>query len=113
MFLTDNEIRHPHEGGLSRNAYVDFCAGADLLFHDAQYTEEEYPRKRGWGHSTSTDAVDLAMEAGVKRVGLFHHDPDRSDADLDRMVDRCRTRIVKSGVALECFACADGMTVEL
>jgi ribonuclease BN (tRNA processing enzyme) len=59
------------------------------------------------------DAVELAMEAGVKRLGLFHHDPDRSDDDLDREVDECRDRIAKAGGTLDCFACAEGMTVEV
>jgi phosphoribosyl 1,2-cyclic phosphodiesterase len=113
VFLTDNEIRHHHEGGLPRKLYVDNCRGADLLFHDAQFTEEEYGSTRGWGHSTYTDAVDLALEAGVKRLGLFHHDPDRTDDDLDRNVDMCRDRIAKSGVNLECFGCAEGMMLEV
>lgn len=113
VFLTDNEVRHPHEGGMPRSAYVDACRDADLLFHDAQYTEPEYARTRGWGHSTIHDAVDLAMDAGVKQLGLFHHDPDRTDDDLDRIVESCRERIVKAGSSLECFACAEGMRVEV
>ena len=59
------------------------------------------------------DAVDLAMESGVKRLGLFHHDPEHSDEDIDREVDECRNRIHSAGSDLDCFACADGMVVEL
>lgn len=113
VFLTDNEIRYAHEGGMSRDAYVDACSGADLLFHDAQYIEEEYADKRGWGHSTSMDAVELAMDAGVKRLGLFHHDPDRTDDEIDREVDRCRNQIAKAGSTLDCFACAEGMVIDV
>ncbi len=113
VFLTDNEIRHHHQGGLPRNAYIDFCRNADLLFHDAQFTEEEYGKTRGWGHSTYLDAVDLALEAGVRQLGLFHHDPDRTDDELDRNIEWCRARIAKSGGTLECFGCADGMSFEL
>jgi len=113
VFLTDNEVRFRHRGGPSRDAFVEACRGANLLFHDAQYTEDEYEHKSGWGHSTMFDAVDLAMEAGVGRLGLFHHDPDRSDDEIDQAVDRCRERIAKDGVALECFACADGMLVDV
>ena len=108
IFLTDNEIRHHHEGGLPRKVYVDSCRGADLLFHDAQFTDEEYASTRGWGHSTYSDAVDLAIEAGVKRLGLFHHDPNRTDDDVDRQVDWSRERIQKSGAEIECFGCAEG-----
>jgi phosphoribosyl 1,2-cyclic phosphodiesterase len=110
VFLTDNEIRHDHPGGRARQDYVEFCRGASLLFHDAQYTEEEYARTRGWGHSTFQDAVDLALDAGVARLGLFHHDPDRGDDALDAEVDRCRAYIREKGSKLDCFACADGMS---
>ncbi len=113
VFLTDNEIRHHHEGGLPRSAYIDTCQGADMLFHDAQFTEKDYGSTRGWGHSTFIDAVDLALEAGVKRLGLFHHDPNRSDDDLDRQVDSCRDRIAKSGSDLQCFGCAEGMELQV
>ncbi|MBZ5703381.1 MAG: MBL fold metallo-hydrolase [Acidobacteriia bacterium] len=113
IFLTDNELRYTHEGGLPRKAYVETCRGADILFHDAQYTEEEYSRTQGWGHSTFKDAIGLAMEAGVKRLGLFHHDPERTDDDLDRELDRCRNEIAKSGSSLDCFACAEGMVIDV
>lgn len=109
VFLTDNELDFSHEGGLSRQMYVEICRGADLLLHDAQYTEEEYAQTRGWGHSRFSDAVDLAIDAGVGRLGLFHHDPDRTDDDLDQRLEECQERIRKAGSDLECFAAADGM----
>lgn len=56
--------------------------GADLLIHDAQYTDAEYPSRRGWGHSTWEQAVAVARTAGSQRVALFHHDPTRSDTEL-------------------------------
>jgi ribonuclease BN (tRNA processing enzyme) len=113
VFLTDNELGFRHEGALSRGEYVDFCNGADLLLHDAQYTEAEYQHTRGWGHSTYADATDLAIEAGVKRLGLFHHDPDRTDDDLDRQTEFCRERIRQRGSLVECFGAAEGMSIEL
>jgi phosphoribosyl 1,2-cyclic phosphodiesterase len=113
VFLTDNELDFHHEGGLARREYIDLCRGTDLLLHDAQYTDEEYRRTRGWGHSTYRDAVDLAIEAGVKRLGLFHHDPDRTDDDLDRQLDSCREQISRSGQPIDCFICAEGMVLEV
>jgi ribonuclease BN (tRNA processing enzyme) len=113
VFLTDNELRFHHEKGPSRDVFVRECRGADLLFHDAQYTESDYAAKRGWGHSTYADAVDLAMDAGVKRLGLFHHDPERTDDEIDREVARCQERIAQAGSDLQCFACADGMLIEV
>jgi phosphoribosyl 1,2-cyclic phosphodiesterase len=109
VFLTDNEIRHAHLGGLPRDAYVHFCKNASLLFHDAQYVESEYVKTRGWGHSTVQDALDLAIDARVQRLGLFHHDPDRTDDQIDQLVDESRKYIHEKGSTLVCFACAEGM----
>lgn len=58
------------------------AAGADILIYDAQYTPEEYPTKVGWGHSTWQAGADLARAAGVPQLVLFHHDPNRTDAQL-------------------------------
>lgn len=113
VFLTDNELGFQHSGGLTRAQYVELCRGADLLLHDAQYTDEEYKLKCGWGHSTYREATDLAIDAGVKRLGLFHHDPDRSDDDLDRQSDYCRKYIQQSGSPVECFACSEGDMIEV
>ena len=67
-------------------AIEEFYAGADLLIHDAQYTAEEYERNRiGWGHSTFEHVIAAANRAGVKRLALFHHDPDRTDAQIDTL----------------------------
>lgn len=113
VYLTDNELGFQHEGGLTPTEYIDLCRGADLLLHDAQYTTEEYKQTRGWGHSTYLDATDLAVKAGVKRFGLFHHDPDRADDDLDRQADICRNYIKQLGSQVECFACSEGMEILL
>lgn len=113
VFLTDNELGFAHPGGLSPAGYADFCHGADLLMHDAQYTDAEYEATRGWGHATFRDAVDLAMAAKVKRLALFHHDPDRTDDDLDAQVAWCQARLREAGSAVTCVAAAEGMVVDL
>ncbi len=113
VFLTDNELDFPHEGGLSRGQYIEFCRGADLLLHDAQFTEEEYKFTRGWGHSTIGQATDLAIEASVKSLGLFHHDPDHTDDEISRQVEFCRERIHRKASTVECFATAEGMEIDL
>jgi len=113
IFLPDNELRHLHAGGMSREHYVNFCKGADLLFHDAQYTDKEYAKTRGWGHSTYEDAVQLAIDADVKSLGLFHHDPDRSDDEIDQQVGACRKMIGQSGAKIDCFAVTENMIIDL
>lgn len=104
VFLTDNELGYIHPGGLQRNAYTEFCTGADLLIHDAEYTRTEYKKTKAWGHSIFTEALDLAFEADVKKLGLFHLNQERSDTAMDKIVESCRHRIVEKGNRLECFA---------
>jgi phosphoribosyl 1,2-cyclic phosphodiesterase len=113
VFITDNELTFEHPGGLDREEYLDFATDAHLFYHDAEYTPEEYARTRGWGHSVYLDALDLALEAGVERFGLFHHNQDRTDDDLDAMV-RDALRIIKTkGAKMECFAVASGFETEV
>lgn len=113
VFITDNELRFVHPGGLPFEAYVDFCRGADLLIHDGEYTPEEYPHQIKWGHSSYTDALDLAFRAGVKRLGLFHLNQERTDDQVDQIVDTCRSMIADREAELECFAVGWGMTFTL
>lgn len=113
IFVPDNELDFHHEDGPSRADFVELFKGVDLLIHDSQYSEDEYRRTRGWGHSTFGHTIDLALAAGVTRLGLFHHDPDRSDDDLDRQLESCRQRISEAGGGLECFAVVEGMEIEL
>jgi phosphoribosyl 1,2-cyclic phosphodiesterase len=65
--------------------------GADLVLHDAQYTEEEYAARIGWGHSSIDAAVAFCGAVDANRLVLFHHDPDHSDRDLESLADRART----------------------
>lgn len=113
VLLTDNELGYQHPGGLLPYEYVDFCKGVDVLFHDAQYTDADYEKTRTWGHSTFAQALKLAMDAKVKRLGIFHHDPDRTDADLDRLVNELQQQASNAGSSLEVFAVAEGMQIEL
>jgi phosphoribosyl 1,2-cyclic phosphodiesterase len=70
-----------------------FIANSDLLVHDAQYTAEEYQNdKRGWGHTAIEDAIVMAQSNNIKRLALFHHDPMRTDSQLDALADTyCQT----------------------
>jgi ribonuclease BN (tRNA processing enzyme) len=77
------------------------------------YTADEYRGFVGWGHSTYEDATALALEAEVERLVLFHHHPERTDADVDRCVEGCRALVAKRGGRLEVSAAAEGMTLEV
>jgi ribonuclease BN (tRNA processing enzyme) len=104
VFLTDNELGYTHRGGRTLEDYAKFSAGADFLIHDAEYTDEQYQVNRTWGHSTYLDALNLAISAGVKQFGLFHHNQDRSDDELDEIVQDCREILLSKGVEMSCFA---------
>lgn len=86
------------------------AAGADLLIHDAQYDDAEYPGHVGWGHSSMSQACDFASLCGVNTLAPFHHDPSHNDADIDRMVAEA-TQHSKGSVAV--VAAAEGMTLEV
>lgn len=88
-----------------------FYAGADLLVHDAQYTLEEYEQgKKEWGHTPIEDAIKSARRAGVKRLALFHHDPERGDDELDRLGEKYCSG---DNGDLEVFFAREGLEIEL
>jgi ribonuclease BN (tRNA processing enzyme) len=75
---------------------VELARGADLLVHDAQYTAEELQKRRGWGHSSFDQAMQLAEMAGVKRLALTHHDPEHDDEFLERIEKLCQERFANA-----------------
>ena len=97
LFITDPEdpsydeamALEGEEVATEQNMVVEeFFAGADLLIHDAQYTEEEYSGRVNWGHTSIEYAIAAANRAGVKKLALFHHDPDRTDEQLDELAEK-------------------------
>ena len=107
VYATDVE-----HGGTLDERLVKLCEGADLLVHDAQYTEPEYtgkagPSRKGWGHSMWTEAVEVGKRAGVGQLALFHHDPARVDEAVAQIEREARERLGRS------FAAREGLTVAL
>jgi phosphoribosyl 1,2-cyclic phosphodiesterase len=97
----------------SDQRHIEFLRGADLLIHDAQYTEDEYRHKAGWGHSSIEYATDVALAAGVARLALFHHDPSHDDATLRRLERTARARAAAKGGRIELFAAAEGLALDV
>jgi phosphoribosyl 1,2-cyclic phosphodiesterase len=87
---------------------VELARGADLLVHDAQYTAEELLKRRGWGHSSFDQAMQLAEMAGVKRFALTHHDPEHDDEFLLRIEKLCQERCPNAVLAREGMEIAIG-----
>ena len=83
-FIPDNELGLEPESGLA------LAEGADLLFHDAQYTPDEYRARNGWGHTSIEDLPRFLATADAKRAVMFHHDPTHADAALEAMHERVR-----------------------
>lgn len=89
---------------------LGFFEGADILIHDAQYTEEEYAAHLGWGHSSFEQAIDSAAKAKVKKLVFFHHEPSRSDAQLEALEQTYRSRL--QGTALQIMMAREDLTLE-
>ena len=112
-YIPDNElVAGPCNLGHDwREKLVRFCGDADLLVHDAMFTDDEYAAHEGWGHSTFRQTLDLAAEAGVRRLLFFHHAPERTDAALAEIVDRMRDEAAARGLSLDVDAAAEGAEI--
>ena len=111
--VPDNEI----DGGMYdvgpdwEKRIVDFVGDADLLVHDSMYTEKEYEHRSGWGHSTFAQSIRLAEAGGVGRLLFFHHDPTRTDDQLDEIVARAQDDLLARGSRLIVDAATEGVDV--
>ena len=103
VYATDTE--HPFSG--RPNPVIPLANGADMLIHDAQYLDSDF--KPTWGHSTIASAIDVAMKAKVKRLVLYHHDPDRTDEALDRIARDVAARSPERTKELEIVVAREGM----
>jgi phosphoribosyl 1,2-cyclic phosphodiesterase/CheY-like chemotaxis protein len=118
VYVTDHEPFQKLLGSGPRVRKLDsdvdeFARGAELYIREAQYTDEEYKEKRGWGHSSLSDVVESSLNAKAKRVALFHHDPMHDDRTLDSMVQFCRKTAKQAGGDLEIFAAEDKLSLKI
>jgi phosphoribosyl 1,2-cyclic phosphodiesterase len=114
-FLTDNELGDRDDTALSswRGRLVQFLRGSDVLVHDTMLRDESWPVRRGWGHSTAHQAIELAAAAGCGRLVLYHHDPAHDDDEMDRLVDRAEECAARHAPGLNLVAAREGMTLNL
>ena len=80
---------------------------------DSQYTDEEYEKHIGWGHGSLSSVVSLALDANVRKLILFHHDPNHDDDMIDKMVEEARALVAKSGKRLQLEAAREGAEILL
>ncbi|MEI7859128.1 MAG: MBL fold metallo-hydrolase [Acidimicrobiales bacterium] len=109
-YLPDHQA--PVDRAMVADAVLDLCRDADLMIHDAQYTEEEFVELFDWGHSTPAYAVHVATEAGAARLDLFHHDPGHTDRQLDTMLRSAR-KIAQTTGTVEVHAAKEGVSFEV
>lgn len=96
VYCTDVE----HGDSIDPNV-VNLAQNADLLIHDAQYSPEELKQKRGWGHSSWEQAIEVALQANVKKLALFHHDPEHDDSFLLGIEKECQRLFANAVMARE------------
>jgi phosphoribosyl 1,2-cyclic phosphodiesterase len=111
-YLPDNEP-YPAHAAAERAKLVEFLHGVDVLIIDSQYTDDEYQEKIGWGHGSLSSVVSLALDAGVRKLFLFHHEPRRDDRALDAIVESARMIVLESGQPMEVDAAREGSEVWL
>jgi len=105
-FLTDNEL-FTQNGPTPYKKFVNFVKNVDLLIHDAQYSDQVYEFKIGWGHSTPNQVIKLVQDAGIRDVFFTHHDPLNSDKFIDNIVKDLSKKFTKINIR----AAADGKTI--
>ena len=102
-YVTDTE----HEPGTIDENILRLIEGADLVIYDSTYTEEEFPARIGWGHSTWNEGIKLCRKANVKRMAIFHHDPDHDDVFMEKLEKEAQSEWSN------CFAARDNMEIDL
>ena len=112
-YLTDNELDPPGTPATTSADLARFASNASLVIHDAQYLPEEMPAKRGWGHSTVPEVLELGRMSGARRLVLHHHEPERDDTALDKIAAFCTEWSKAKAPAMEAIVGREGLTFDL
>jgi len=115
-YITDNEL-YPEKSADYSHEYAEklikFIAETDLLVTDATYTEQEYFQKVGWGHSNNIEVAKLAHRAQVKKLCLFHHDPNQDDSAIEDKWQECCKALSSMNSSVECLVPREGDSIEI
>ena len=96
-----------------RDNAIKQIKGADILLHDAQYTPEDYAKKRGWGHSCYIDTINFAIEAQIKDLYLFHLDPSYNDDFIDELYQNALRQCQNKKHSLNCHISREGLVIPI
>jgi phosphoribosyl 1,2-cyclic phosphodiesterase len=96
-----------------REGVVRLCEGADLVVYDTMFTPDDYRRIPHFGHSRPADALQICQEAGARQLALFHHAPERSDAEVDAILAETKATAKREGISLDIVAAYEGLDISL
>ena len=108
VFITDNELQPPDKYNTSLDEFVDFCKNVDILIHDAHYMSDDI--NIGYGHSSYEQAFNLGKKANVKHLVFFHHDPDRTDDEIDKEINKYKEKRDKLNINMKLDVAFEGLT---
>jgi len=112
-YVTDNELDPPGKPQTSYDEWVEFLDGVDVLIHDAQYVEADMPHKHGWGHSLVSQVQQLAVDANAQSLVLYHHDPDRTDSELDQIGQEVNAFLKANGSQGKSFCAMESLVLDV
>ena len=107
-YITDNELRDGDRDQGKWDELVEFIRDVDVLIHDTSYFDHEYESRLHWGHSSISQVVELAAAASVKKLFLFHHDPEHTDSDIDAKLIEAQSVIESQKFKLDCLNARQG-----
>jgi len=112
-YFTDNEIDPPYEKSIELDVLTEHCKNVDILIHDAQYIEADMPLKHGWGHSLISQVTKLGESAEVKNLVYYHHDPERSDDDIDAELEIALKMLKENGSSVRPHFAYEGLKLSI
>ena len=112
-YFTDNEIDPPYEKSIELDVLTEQCRNVDILIHDAQYIEADMPLKHGWGHSLISQVTKLGESAEVKNLVYYHHDPERSDDEIDAELEIASKTLKESGSSVHPYFAYEGLKLSI
>ena len=112
-YFTDNEIDPPYEKSIELDVLTEHCKNVDILIHDAQYIEADMPLKHGWGHSLISQVTKLGESAEVKNLVYYHHDPERSDDDIDAELETASKTLKENGSSVCPYFAYEGLKLSI
>ena len=118
VYMTDNELNFDERGSIEsikelNKDLIEFCLGCDYLIHDTMYDEKQVLNKKGWGHSSNILLANFSILAKVKKLILFHYNPDYTDDKIEQMLRETKNIFDKGNHQIECIAAEEGLEIKL